>query len=168
MERLKPFHVGVAAEAFAAALFAQASCDVSVQYGANQPEYDLLISKGDRHLKISVKGSQDGGWGLCQSFKRGATYQEAADRWASSQSQKVVYCLVQLWGVELGQAPRVYLATVREVAEQMKAARNGHGQTILYENYQYSKGLGVGCNDKLPETWKFSQSRVDQLLQAVV
>jgi hypothetical protein len=34
------YHVGVAAEAFAAALFAQAGCDVSVQCGANQPQYD--------------------------------------------------------------------------------------------------------------------------------
>jgi hypothetical protein len=31
-------HVGVAAEAFAAAVFAQCGVDISVQYGANQPE----------------------------------------------------------------------------------------------------------------------------------
>jgi hypothetical protein len=43
--RLSPFHVGVAAEAFAAGMFAQAGYDVSVQYGANQPEYDLLVSR---------------------------------------------------------------------------------------------------------------------------
>ena len=34
------FHVGVAAEAIAAALFARCGMDVSVQYGANQPEYE--------------------------------------------------------------------------------------------------------------------------------
>jgi hypothetical protein len=66
-KKMKPFHVGVAAEAFAAGLFAQAGFDVSVQYGANQPEYDLLVSRDDRFLKISVKGSQEGGWGLCQN-----------------------------------------------------------------------------------------------------
>jgi len=56
------WHVAVAAEAITAALFAQCGYDVSVQYGANQPEYDLMVAKGDRLLKISVKGSQDGGW----------------------------------------------------------------------------------------------------------
>jgi hypothetical protein len=58
------FHIGVAAEAFAAGLFARCGLDVSVQYGANQPEYDLAIVKGDKLLKISVKGSQDASWGL--------------------------------------------------------------------------------------------------------
>jgi hypothetical protein len=58
------YHVKVAAEAFAAAIFAQAGCDVLVQYGADQPSYDLVTSKDDRLLKVSVKGSQDGGWGL--------------------------------------------------------------------------------------------------------
>ena len=63
-----PWHVSVAAESITAALFAQCGYDVSVQYGANQPEYDLMVAKGERLLKISVKGSQDGGWGLSQSF----------------------------------------------------------------------------------------------------
>ena len=58
-ERFSSFHCGVAAEAFAAAQFARFGYDVSVQYGANQPEYDLVIVRGDLALKISVKGSQD-------------------------------------------------------------------------------------------------------------
>ena len=41
--KVKAFHIGVAAEAFAAAQFARCGLDVSVQYGANQPEYDLMI-----------------------------------------------------------------------------------------------------------------------------
>jgi hypothetical protein len=60
-------NVGVAAEAIAAAQFARCGFDVSVQYGANQPEYDLIVARGDALLKVSVKGSQDGGWGLTQS-----------------------------------------------------------------------------------------------------
>ena len=28
---------------------------------ANQPEYDLMIDNGEATLKVSVKGSQDGG-----------------------------------------------------------------------------------------------------------
>jgi hypothetical protein len=60
MANISSFHVGVAAEAFAAGLFARCGLDVSVQYGANQPEYDLVVVKEDRVLKVSVKGSQDG------------------------------------------------------------------------------------------------------------
>jgi hypothetical protein len=49
------WHVSTAAEAIAAAQFARLGFNVSVQYGANQPEYDLMVDDGDRTLKISVK-----------------------------------------------------------------------------------------------------------------
>ncbi|MBK7235671.1 MAG: hypothetical protein IPI02_08615 [Sterolibacteriaceae bacterium] len=49
------WQVATAAEAFAAAQFARCGWDVSVQYGANQPEYDLVAVDGERMLKISVK-----------------------------------------------------------------------------------------------------------------
>ena len=58
------YQVGVAAESFVAALLSQSGYDVSVQYGANQPGYDLVAVKPGRTLQVSVKGSQDGGWGL--------------------------------------------------------------------------------------------------------
>jgi len=75
------WHVATAAEAFAAAQFARCGWDVSVQYGANQPEYDLVAVDGERILKISVKGSKDGAWGLTQSFISNADYHGAADAW---------------------------------------------------------------------------------------
>jgi hypothetical protein len=62
------WQVATAAEAFDAAQFARCGWDVSVQYGANQPEYDLVAVDGDKMLKISVKGSKDGSCGLTQSF----------------------------------------------------------------------------------------------------
>ena len=62
--KLSSWHIAVAAEALTAAQFARCGFDVSVQYGANQPEYDLIVAKGDQMLKVSVKGSQDGRWGL--------------------------------------------------------------------------------------------------------
>jgi len=62
------WQVATAAEAFAAGQFARCGWDVSGQYGANQPEYDLVAVDGDLMLKVSVKGSQDGSWGLTQSF----------------------------------------------------------------------------------------------------
>ena len=50
MSKMTSWHVGVAAEAFAAAQFARLTYDVSVQYGANQPEYDLIAVDGDKML----------------------------------------------------------------------------------------------------------------------
>ena len=79
--RVGSWHVGVAAEAYAAGLFARCGIDVSVQYGANQPEYDLVIVRGDQMLKVSVKGSQDGSWGLTQSYIKNADYHAAIDTW---------------------------------------------------------------------------------------
>jgi len=64
--RFTIWHVGVTAEALTAYLFAQYGYDVSVQYGTNQPEYDLIVASGERLFNVSVKGSQDGGWCLCQ------------------------------------------------------------------------------------------------------
>ncbi|MFM7131891.1 MAG: group I intron-associated PD-(D/E)XK endonuclease, partial [bacterium] len=75
------WQVATAAEAFAAAQFARCGWNISVQYGANQPEYDLVANDGERFLKISVKGSQDGSWGLTQSFIKNADYHGAAELW---------------------------------------------------------------------------------------
>lgn len=67
------WQVATAAEAFAAAQFARCGWDVFVQYGANQPEYNLVTVDGDRMMKVSVKGSKDGGWGLPQSHLNNAS-----------------------------------------------------------------------------------------------
>ncbi|MBI3031495.1 MAG: hypothetical protein HYY64_18500 [Candidatus Rokubacteria bacterium] len=163
------FHVAVAAEAFAAGVLAQAGCDVLVQYGANQPEYDLVASKGGKYLKVSVKGSQDGGWGLIQSYKKsGNSYHDAVDAWAADHGPEVTFCFVQFEGVALGECPRIYLAHVADVAALLKASRRGGGNTILYENYTYKKGLGANTTDRLPDTWKASRDRVHELLQLSV
>jgi hypothetical protein len=161
---MRSFHVGVAAEAFAAGLFAQAGCDVSVQYGANQPDYDLLVSRDDRFLKVSVKGSQDGGWGLIQNHKKGRTYHEAIDFWAAKQSSKIVYCFVQFKGVQLGECPRTYLATVSEIAAVLKESRLGAGNTTLLEYWSFKKGVAAGTEERLPGAWAFSAQRVSALL----
>lgn len=55
IEKLSHWHVGVSAEAFAAALIARCGYDVSVQYGANQPEYDLMVVSGDKIYMVIRK-----------------------------------------------------------------------------------------------------------------
>jgi hypothetical protein len=49
---MKKYHVSVAAEAYAAAAFARAGYEVYVQYGANQPGYDLVVAKGPQTISL--------------------------------------------------------------------------------------------------------------------
>lgn len=159
------YHVGVAAEAFAAALFARHRCDVSVQYGANQPGYDLVIARGHGLLRVSVKGSQDGSWGLTQSYKSAHTYHEAADCWLSKQPPSTLFCLVQFAGVEATQMPRTYLAWPYEIAQLLKDTAAGRGDTILYEHKAWGlRAHGYGTIEQIPDTWRFTEERLAQVL----
>lgn len=160
-------HVGVAAEAFAAAVFAQCGVDISVQYGANQPEYDLIVARGDQLMKVSVKGSKDGSWGLTQSYLAEADYHRAADTWLARHKSKTVMCFVQFKGVPVGGMPRIYLASPSQVAAKLKAASGGRGDTILHECYTRGpKAAGAGTVEEMPQGWRFSRERVDELLDA--
>jgi hypothetical protein len=163
---LNSHQVSVAAESITAALFAWAGFDISVQYGANQPEYDLVVVSGENMLKVSVKGSQDGGWGLTQSLKKNRTYHEAADEWVAKHKGKTILSLVQFKGVNLekGELPRVYLATPYEVGERLKNSRGGLGETSLKGNYLWKSGAAQGVTDKIPGSWAFSKERLTDLL----
>lgn len=105
---MSPWHVGVAAEAVTASLFVRCGCDVSVQYGADQPEYDLVVVREEKVLKVSVKGSQDGSWGLTQSFLKSAQYHAAIGTWLERHRPRTVFALVQFKGVGITEMPRVY------------------------------------------------------------
>ena len=168
MKKVSSWHVGIAAEAFAAAQFARFGIDVSVQYGANQPEYDLIATRGDQMLKISVKGSQDGSWGLTQGFKKDCDYHEAIDRWLDSHGKKTIFCLVQFQNVRPDEMPRMYLATPAEIADVMKKTRAGTGDTILYEYHKWGdRALAAGTIEELPEKWKFTEERITELFDAL-
>lgn len=166
---MSSWHVATAAEAIAAAQFARFGFDVSVQYGANQPEYDLTVSSPNgRMLKISVKGSKDGGWGLTQSQLsriRNADYHAAADAWLDRHKQHTAICLVQFQNVADDDLPRVYLASPKDIAARLKAASNGRGDTILWEDHKHGpKASAAGTVEKLPDDWKMTKTRVNQLL----
>ena len=160
-KKISAWHVGVAAEAYAAAILARYGYDVSVQYGANQPEYDLIAVSGDKLLKISVKGSQDGSWGLTQSYKKGCDYHEAVSKWLEAHGNRTVFCLVQFKDTAIDQHPRVYIATPQEIAERLNASAGGRGETILYENHTWGpKAVGYGTTDRIPDEWKVSETRL--------
>jgi hypothetical protein len=163
-DRPSSWHVGVAAEAIAAAQFARCGWDVSVQYGANQPEYDLVVAKGERLLKVSVKGSQDGAWGLTQSYLANADYYGAIEKWLGRHGAKTIFCLVQFKSVALEALPRICLARTAEIAERLRATANGRGGTMLYEEHRWGpRAKGAGTVDRLSESWRFTAQRLDEV-----
>lgn len=166
MKTISSWHVGIAAEAFAAALFARFGYDVSVQYGANQPEYDLIVASGDKMLKISVKGSQDGSWGLTQNYKKGCDYHEAVEKWLEKHHKKTIFCLLQFKGTADDEMPRMYLASPAEIAEVLNASAGGRGETILYEYHKRGpRAAGSGTIDRVPEEWKFTAERAKYMFE---
>ncbi|WP_206608530.1 hypothetical protein [Tyzzerella sp. An114] len=166
MGKMSSWHVGIAAEAFVAAQFARLCYDVSVQYGANQPEYDLIAVSGDKMLKISVKGSQDGSWGLTQNYKKGCDYHEAVQKWLDSHNKKTIFCLVQFKGIRDDEMPRMYLASPVEFAEVLNVSAGGRGDTILYEYHKWgSRAAGSGTIDRIPEGWEFTAERAQYMFE---
>lgn len=158
------WQVSTAAESFAAGQFARCGWDVSVQYGANQPEYDLVAVDGDRLLKVSVKGSRDGAWGLTQTYLKDADYHAAADAWLAKHSRKTAFCLVQFKGTTVSELPRLYLATPAEIARWLKAAAGGRGDTIVYERHAWTvRAQAAGTTDLIPDTWRFTEPRVEEI-----
>src|SRR5262249_27347850 len=91
-QEMTQYQVSVAAEGIAAALLARAGFHVSVQYGANQPGYDLIVEKDKKAFLVSVKGSQHGAWGLTQSYLRKGTadYSGAVDEWLRRHGEGII------------------------------------------------------------------------------
>ena len=158
------YQVAVAAEAFAAALFAQAGFHVSVQYGANQPGYDLIVEKRKKAHLVSVKGSQDGGWGLTQKHLKDANYPGAIDTWEARHDPNLLYCFVQFQGKKLGEMPEMFLARSAEVAIHLRASGGHLGDTILHMEKTWKRGKRAGHTDRIPATWKFTTRRVLELV----
>jgi hypothetical protein len=155
------YQVGVAAESLVASLLSQAGYDVSVQYGANQPGYDLVAIKPGRTLKVSVKGTQLPGWALTSGWKSGRSYAGAIEDWLKAHGPDLLFIFVQFRNVTLGSMPCVYVARAREVAAHMKASKNGHGDTTLRWNHAWKSGCAKGCTDSVPAAWCFSQGRIE-------
>ena len=164
------WHVSTAAEAIAAAQFARFGFDVSVQYGANQPEYDLMIAAGDHMLKISVKGSSDGGWGLSQTqlikWRKNnpggpPNYVAAAEMWLARHKSRTAIFFVNFRKIPLDGMPRIYLAWPKEVADRLKGAKGARGDTILFD-----LPVRNPANATVSPEWIMTPERVNSLLQA--
>lgn len=167
------WQIHLAAEGIAAAQFARCGFDVSIQYGADKPAYDMVVTKADSLLKVSVKGSHDGVWNLTQSYiKRAADlsgkkadYHGAIDLWLDHHATRTICCLVQFQGVAVEQMPRIYLASPKEVALRLRETAEGRGDSVLYEGLEWVND-GRGAVDRLPNSWRFSLERIEELLAA--
>jgi len=162
----------VAAEGIAAAQFARCGFDVSVQYGAEKPKYDLVVAMAGKLLKVIVKGSQDGVWNLIQPYaERGtdraaskADYQRGIERWLDNHGSRTVCCLVQLDGVAIDELPRLYLATPREIAQRLRETEPGPGGLMLLDAAQReSAAQQAPAPNTIPASWKFSLKRIEEI-----
>lgn len=160
---MTPRQCEIAAESYSASVLALCGYDVSVQYGANQHHYDLIAVKENRIILVSVKGSQDGGWMLAVKYKEeGVSYHEAINSWLKNQRNDLVFFFVQYSGVQIDQAPRVYVARPTEIANHMKKQFDGKGGTQLQEDIRRDKPKSK-YSHKIPPTWLFSKARLDSI-----
>ncbi len=165
-----PMNVG--AEGIAAAQFARCGFDVLVQAGRDKPWYDLVVTKGGNLLRVSVKASDDGRWGLTQSFLRRGAEQKiskadchaAIDLWVGNHGSRTVCCLVQFAGTAIDQLPRIYLASPDEIAQRLRNTADRLQHPVLYEQYEWSEDDGVHGTESLPASWLFSAERIQELL----
>jgi hypothetical protein len=164
MPGITSYHVKIAAEAFAAGLFAHAGYNVLIQYGADQPTYDLVLGKGATLARISVKGTQLPGWGLAGRYVQNADYLRAADAWLRRQGQDLIFCFVSFYKIPLGKCPDCFLATAQGIACQLKRQCGGRGHGSLSLKREISRGAGAGSTDEVPQEWRFSATRATALI----
>ena len=162
------YQVEVAAESLVASLLSRAGYDVSVQYGTNQPGYDLVAVKTGRTLLVSVKGTQEAGWMFSAGFlpaEKGLAnkYHIAADAWLTKHGMELVFAYVQFRGIGITEMPEVYIARSHEVATHVKAGKRGTGDTTLRWKHTWKSGIASGITDTPPDSWKFSQARIDSV-----
>lgn len=164
--------ISVGAEGIAAAQFARCGFDVLVQAGRDKSWYDLVVSRAGSLLKISVKASDNGQWWLTNGFSRRAQdlapnridTGSAVNMWLSSYGSRTVCCLVQFENVALDEMPRIYLACPQEIAQRMRETAERAGQCALFEHYGWADADGAERIETLPESWRFSEERIQQLL----
>ena len=164
--------ISVGAEGIAAAQFARCGFDVLSQTVRDKPWYDFAVTRAGNLLKVSVKASDDGRWNLTHAFTRrnpepGARNfdcRSAIDFWVDSQGSKTICCLVQFDGVSISQLPRIYLAFPCEIAAEMRLVSERTGFCGLPERYEWTSAEGKRELTTLPNSWRFSLERIQELL----
>jgi hypothetical protein len=61
--------------------------------------------------------------------------------------------------------PRIYLASPRQIAQRLRDTDRGRGDSILYEECEWiSPADGTGITERLPQSWRFSNQRLEELV----
>lgn len=163
---MNKYQVGIAAEASVAAALARAGCNILVQYGANQPEFDLIASKGGKNLRISVKGSRDGSWIAAGAFKKSAlTNAETLRIWEKDHDERTIFVFVQFENIPFDKLPLMYMASVHEVAEHLSKTRAGKIDLVLYITRTFKSGVAKDHTDNIPVEWELTENRVDEMFR---
>ncbi len=119
-------------------------------------------------MKVSVKGSQDGSWGLTQSHISNADYHGATEKWLAKHGPSTVMAFVQFNGVSIDEQPRVYIATLKDVVVRLKESTSERGETILYESHTWGpRAFAAGTTDEIPKSWGFSQQRIEDIFAMI-
>jgi hypothetical protein len=86
------------------------------------------------------------------------------DKWLAKHNIKTIFCLVEFKGTSFDALPRMYLATQREIAQWLKNAAAGRGDTILYERHTWStRARAAGTTDEIPPCWRFTPTRLEEI-----
>jgi hypothetical protein len=152
-KRFSLYHVSISAEGFVCGALAHCGYDVLVQYGANQPLYDLVAIRGRQRLLINVKGSSQKAWKLTQPKKaapkrnNGITIPQAYAIWKRRYARNALFALVYFPpNLSKGTAPEIYMVSKKEIVASKKLSNSAR---FLHKDIQPG--------------WKFSQSRIDAL-----
>ena len=169
--QLSARQVSAAAENLAAAQFSLYGFDVLEHSGLARFVYDLGVAKSGGMMKVMVHGSLDGFWDLVEPYlDRGsatkADYHRAISLWLENHGRRVACCLVKFESADLRQAPGIYLASAAEIAERLHDIVEHVGVSALCEEYAIVDTHGSRRIESLPEKWRFSQTRVADLMRS--
>jgi len=170
-KRLSTRQISTAAENIAAAQFAMYGFDVLEQGNRARYFYGLGVANAGGMLKVTVHGSFRGFWNLVdpnlnKSAAAGPACHKTIDRWINRQGGHVTYCLVQFDSSDLTSMPRIYLASAADIAARLHESVEMLGDTALYEQFEVEDGSGRHTVETLPAHWRFSQTRIAELMEA--
>jgi hypothetical protein len=169
--QLSTRQVSAAAENLAAAQFSLFGFDVLEHSDRARFVYDLGVARSGGMMKVRVHGSLDGIWDLVEPFLERASatkgdYHHAINLWLERHGWRVTCCLVKFESADLGQSPKIYLASAAEVAEKLHEIVDNVGVSALCEEYEIVDTYGSRRIESLPEKWRFSQVRIAELMRA--
>ena len=92
--------------------------------------------------------------------EKGMSYHDAIDKWLAAQRPDVIFVFVQFIGIQLGAAPRCFVARPQQIAGHLKTQRHGLGYGSLQEDFRRDHPASK-YDHRIPPEWLFSRDRID-------